>query len=120
MSPNTQNTTTLTYIKLLYKLIQCLHHITIIQQQQNGSFTKAFAQKLRSLNDFVKPANSGPQFRTKIEEINKYDQSFGRTLQAINFGSKKPNRSSQSQFGDHSGLTQSKQSRELSKLLAIN
>ena len=71
MSPNTQNTTNLTYIKLLYKLIQCLHHITIIQQQQNGSFTKAFAQKLRSLNEFVKPANSGPQIRTKIEEINR-------------------------------------------------
>jgi ribA/ribD-fused uncharacterized protein len=67
----TKNTTTLSYIKLLYKLIQCLHHITIINTQQQGSFTKAFALKLRSLNDFVKPANSGPQIRLKIQQINR-------------------------------------------------
>jgi hypothetical protein len=67
----TKNTTTLSYIKLLYKLIQCLHHITIINTQQQGSFTKAFALKLRSLNDFVKPANSGPQIRLKIHQINR-------------------------------------------------
>jgi len=67
----TKNTTTLSYIKLLYKLIQCLHHVTIINTQKQGSFTKAFALKLRSLNDFVKPANSGPQIRIKIEQINR-------------------------------------------------
>ena len=56
---------------LFYKLIQCLHHLSLMHAQLDGRITKAFSLKLNHLNDFIRPANSGPKIRFHIEEINK-------------------------------------------------
>jgi len=55
---------------LFYKLLQCLHHLNLMRAQVDGKVTKAFALKLTHLNDFIKPAYSGPKIRFHIDQIN--------------------------------------------------
>ena len=55
---------------LFYKLLQCLHHLNLMRAQVDGKVTKAFALKLTHLNDFIKPAYSGPKIRLHIDQIN--------------------------------------------------
>ena len=40
-------------------------------KQQDGEVAQAFRKKQKHLNDFIKPAMSGPKIRNEIEEINK-------------------------------------------------
>ena len=58
-------------ISLFYKLLECLHHLNLMQTQLDGNVTKAFAQKLAHLNDFIKPAYAGPKISFHIDQINK-------------------------------------------------
>ena len=56
---------------LFYKLLQCLHHLNLMQAQVDGKITKAFGMKLAHLNDFIKPAYAGPRINFHINNINK-------------------------------------------------
>ena len=58
------------HIILLYKLIQCIHHLNNFQLQVDGQLTKAFSSKIAHLNSFVKPACGGPVISAKIRSVN--------------------------------------------------
>ena len=58
-------------ISLVYKLLQCLHHLNLMQTPLDGNVTKAFTQNLAHLNDFIKPAYAGPKISLYIDQINK-------------------------------------------------
>ena len=66
----TKNTTQITYVKIFYKLLQCLHHISVMQNQKSGTYTKAFRTKVHHLNDFIRPANSDSKIRNAVNAIN--------------------------------------------------
>ena len=59
------------HIRAFFTLIQCIHHISILKKQVAGQVTQAFSRKQKHLNDFIKPAFSGPKIKREIDEINK-------------------------------------------------
>jgi len=59
------------HVRIFYTLIQCLHHLSLMTQQLNGEVTSAFTKKHKHLNDFIKPANSGPQIKKDLDQINR-------------------------------------------------
>lgn len=58
------------YVKLFYQLIQCLHHISLIQDQTEGNFSKTFRTKIHQLNSFIYPAIPNDAIFRKISETN--------------------------------------------------
>lgn len=67
------------HVRLFYKLIQLLHHLTYFTE--NGSPPKAFARKLKHLDSFVKPAYSGPEILSTLKKINQ--NWFNKTNEAL-------------------------------------
>jgi hypothetical protein len=58
-------------VKTSFGLIQCIHHSSNLEnQQQLGQFGKAFQSKVKELNSFIRPAHSGPEVQAKIFQIN--------------------------------------------------
>ena len=57
-------------VKTLYKLIQGLHHVSIMTGQQKGKLTKGFDSKLRELNRFFKPACPTDKLAADIQNKN--------------------------------------------------
>ena len=58
-------------LAIFYKLLQCLHHLSLMRLQEAGQVRKAFALKLSHLNDFIKPANATDKIRYHVDQINK-------------------------------------------------
>jgi len=56
---------------LFYKLLQSLHHLSLMKMQQDGRVNKAFTLKLSNLNDLKKRANSTEKIRYNVDQINK-------------------------------------------------
>jgi hypothetical protein len=56
---------------LFYKLIQCVHHLSLMKMQQDGKVSIAFTLKLGHLNDFIKPANSTEKIPYNVDQMNK-------------------------------------------------
>ena len=54
-------------VKVLFQVIQCLHHMSILQ---DGKRTKAFPHKVNELNRFIRPAVPNPQIVDKIQAVN--------------------------------------------------
>lgn len=52
--------------KLLFQLIQCLHHLFNATTQANGTAPKAFASKIGELGRFVKPAQTNQWVQDQI------------------------------------------------------
>jgi len=61
----------MSHLTLLYKLIQCLHHLSLMRFQESGRVSKAFTLKLSHLNDFIKPANCTAKIRYHVDQVNK-------------------------------------------------
>ena len=58
------------HVRTSYKLLQCIHHQTITSAQINGNWSKAFKNKNRQLNDFIKPAFPTETVQNEIRSIN--------------------------------------------------
>lgn len=56
--------------KLLYQLIQCLHHISLLTDA-DGKAVKAFSKKAEELDRFIRPAVLNSGIKEKISEVNK-------------------------------------------------
>ena len=59
------------YVKTFYKLLQCIHHLNIAEDQLKGNLSKAFKTKYEQLNDFIKPAFPNNKTQNVIEDINR-------------------------------------------------
>ena len=59
-----------TNVRPFYKLIQCLHHESIATDQQKGNWSKAFRNKNRQLNEFIRPAYPNQTIDNQIKAIN--------------------------------------------------
>lgn len=57
-------------VRTFYKLIQCIHHQTIAQNQIAGQWSKAFQVKNKQLNDFIKPAFPNENVINAVKQIN--------------------------------------------------
>lgn len=58
-------------VKVLFRIIQCLHHgLNLADQKRNGHFGKAFQSKLDELNSFIKPAFSNQSVKQAIQTLN--------------------------------------------------
>ena len=57
-------------VKTLFRIIQCIHHFAIANNQLNGTVTKSFEAKLSDLNKFVKPACPTASLAQQIDLIN--------------------------------------------------
>ncbi|XP_050405704.1 uncharacterized protein LOC126821338 [Patella vulgata] len=57
-------------VKAFFQVLQCLHHLTIMESQENGTPTRSFTWKIQDLNKFVKPAMKTPTIATTIETLN--------------------------------------------------
>ena len=57
-------------VKTLFRIIQCIHHFAIANNQLNGTVTKSFETKLSDLNKFVKPACPTTSLAQQIDLIN--------------------------------------------------
>lgn len=58
------------YVRLFYKLLQCIHHLNLTNDQLTGNISKAFRIKNRQLNDFIKPAFANEKIDNQIKSIN--------------------------------------------------
>ena len=58
------------HVRTFYKLLQCIHHQNIINDQINGNWSKAFKNKNRQLNDFIKPVFPTEIVKNEIKSIN--------------------------------------------------
>ena len=56
-------------VKTLFRLIQCIHHFAIANNQLNGTVSKSFEGKLTDLSRFVKPAYLTASLAQQIELI---------------------------------------------------
>ena len=59
-----------TTVKLLYRIIQVLHHLSVMTVQQKGKLTKGFDSKFRELNRFLKPACPSDKLAADISAAN--------------------------------------------------
>ena len=59
------------HFRSFYTLLQCFHHLSLMLQQSQGQVTRAFSKKQQHLDDFIKPACSGPLIKQKISKINQ-------------------------------------------------
>ena len=57
-------------VKLLFQVIQCLHHVANVTNQTNGNPSKAFKHKVQELNHFIRPALPNQTIKTKINQVN--------------------------------------------------
>ena len=59
--------------KLLFKILQCVHHLANIGLPQEGIKAKAFLKKEKELNNFVKPAQDHPNsdFRGCFQKLTR-------------------------------------------------
>lgn len=69
-------------VKTLFGIVQCFHHIFILEGQlANGQHTTAFINKVKDLNNFVRPACSNANVKASIERVNEsWAREIGRTL----------------------------------------
>ncbi|KAK6167400.1 hypothetical protein SNE40_021436 [Patella caerulea] len=65
--PNQENAGS---VKASFQVIQCLHHLTIMEGQENGTPTRSFTWKIQDLNKFVKIAMKTLVIVTTIETMN--------------------------------------------------
>ena len=75
MAPN--NNHQVPPVRLFYTILQCLHHVSLMRTQKDGilqknpsKVSKAFYSKMCHLNDFIKPANPGPEIANRIKHLN--------------------------------------------------
>ena len=54
-------------VKQMYKLVQLLHHLSIMLGQKQGSLTKGFQTKERDLKRFMKPACPSQELSNELE-----------------------------------------------------
>ncbi|ESO82874.1 hypothetical protein LOTGIDRAFT_229859 [Lottia gigantea] len=57
-------------VKILFQILQCLHHASVISKQVSGSPTRGFISKISDLNRFVKPALKNSAISSAIETVN--------------------------------------------------
>jgi ribA/ribD-fused uncharacterized protein len=57
-------------VKLLFQVIQCLHHVANVTNQTNGNPSKAFKHKVQELNHFIRPALPNQAIKSKINQVN--------------------------------------------------
>ncbi len=79
----TQNSTIPKLAKLLFQILQCLHHLANIGLPEKGITAKAFLKKQRELDTFVRPAQELPrsEFRQFFQKLTK--TYFELTLEAL-------------------------------------
>lgn len=69
-------------VKTFFGIIQCLHHVFLLESQiSNGVQSKAFKNKVRDLNSFVRPACSNEKVKADIERVNScWARDISKTL----------------------------------------
>ena len=68
--------------KLLFQVLQCLHHLTNIRPNGKGTMAKAFLKKQQEMDSFVRPAQElGSAFRPFFKKLTS--NYFDATLDAL-------------------------------------
>ena len=59
-------------VKLLYGVLQCIHHIGILEENLvNSSLPKGLEKKVKALNSFIKPARSNLDITFDLNPTNQ-------------------------------------------------
>lgn len=68
---NTHSSTIKTSTKLLFQILQCVHHLTNLSDSREGIKAKAFQKKQKELDKFVRPAQEHPnsEFRGAFRQL---------------------------------------------------
>ena len=58
------------HVKLLFQMIQVLHHLSNASRQLNDQPSKAFSKKVQELDRFIRPAMPNQGIKSKINQVN--------------------------------------------------
>ena len=58
-------------VKIMFRLLQCLHHLSMLSEGGAGIASKAFRQKSEDLTNFIRPAIPTSGIKNEIKRINE-------------------------------------------------